>query len=169
MPGFTEKMLVQTREIFSRFPELLLVLIFLPILVLCAAQFGGVHFPVGGQEQFAFNHYIAPTFLGVCLALLVVGVRSFSSALVIGLLSIFSVIAHFNFKAWIPLVNPTLFDDIYWQIDGELGIRHVVVQLRAIISHYIVFDITSLYHLLFVLCFFLLLLLFAHCVVAQMK
>lgn len=63
-----------------------------------------------------------------------------------------TVILHFNFKAWMPIVNPVLYDNLYAKIDSLLPIASTLESISRMLN----LNRTgpTLYHGLFVLMFF---------------
>lgn len=135
-------------------PEVLLILFFLPVLVFGAFWFE-LCFPTLGHISFVLDHYIVPVVLGLLISLLAVGLHSWRDGLKIGMLCSFSVFAHFNFKAWVPLVNPLLFDYELNKIDLYVRIPEFARRLRVSLDVASGLDLGFLYHGLFVFLFFL--------------
>ena len=69
---------------------------------------------------------------------------------------VFSVFVHFNFKEWMPLVNPNLFDTFYYEIDNDCySIITLFFSIRRYIINIIPFNMDFAYHHFFVIFFFL--------------
>lgn len=144
--------------ISSRFlvdnPEILLIVIFVPVFIFGSLAFG-LCLPELGQVSFVLNHYVVPVIIGFLLSLLVVGLQSWKVGLMVGLLCVFSILAHFNFKAWIPLVNPRLYDDSLYRLDVLLRVPDFTGRISMFLDELTGFDVDFLYHGLFVFLFFL--------------
>ena len=90
-----------------------------------------ISLPDAGAMHFIQTHYFAPLELAVGLQVAAVGWMfwrtrrgTLCAPLVTSGLLAFTVVAvflHFNFKAWMPLANPVLFDRLYASIDRAIA------------------------------------------------
>jgi hypothetical protein len=131
------------------------ILIGLPINVLDAGSF-----------DFIERHYFRPIFIACLLQIFVVFImwilksnkKRYDPFLTLKLLYFmaFSVFLHFNFKAWMPLVNSHLYDAYYNEIDQHLWlILQFFMNIRQFIANLAPFNLDFLYHHLFVAMFFI--------------
>lgn len=114
---------------------------------------------------FVQTHYLAPIELAALLqAGLVLALRRrrlghpiASPGLTLTLLAVTAcvVFLHFNFKAWMPLVNPLVFDPSFARIDGALSpLVDAMRRLRALATDLSPVSLDPAYHLGFVALFF---------------
>jgi hypothetical protein len=127
----------------------------------------GLPLNIPGKNDLYFIqvHYFGPIMLAAVLQIVATGVtvifktRSYEGDpyLMLKLIPVLVVATflHFNFKSWMPLVNPYLFDNEYQQIDRSLSfIVDLFVGTRQFISSYSPTNLDHTYHLFFVGMFF---------------
>jgi hypothetical protein len=112
------------------------------------------------------KHYFGPILVAVVLQFFVLrfarrraGAIDGRSTAMLLLLTVGSVFLHMNFKAWMPLVHPRLYDAELLRTDRALGsFVSDVIFLRRTLSRVLFMswrvDIDPLYHSLFVVMFF---------------
>lgn len=136
-------------------------------LLFTAVFFGGLLFglplnlPDARSLRFVEYHYFAPVLLAFALQLPVVwfsGRRNQGDPFLLLKLVPFLVLAillHFNFKAWMPLVNGRSYDEAFQAVD-ELFWPVVAAfsWLRGAIADILPWNLNRAYHSLFVLMFF---------------
>lgn len=112
-----------------------------------------------------FYHYLLPLIYALMIQILIIVLRHLLKKptkykrgdllIILGYIPLIfvTVILHFNFKAWMPLVNPVLFDNLYAKIDSLVPIASTLESLSVLLH----LNTTgpALYHGLFVLMFFL--------------
>jgi len=148
-------------------PSELLFTAFMVAITLCLSVIFGLPIvvPTSGTAAFVGIHYLFPVlgvFVWATIALL--GQRRNLSGTLFLALPCYAVVllAHFNIKLWLPLVNPARFDAFYWAIDQKLGwlvtacmdIRHALAfvlpldQNFYMISFIVLFYVSFCYHAL---------------------
>lgn len=124
-----------------------------------------LNFPGPASFQFVERHYFRPLWIAFLLQLAIaVFCRSLRKEatrqdivllLKLQLFVIFTVFVHFNFKAWMPLVNPRFYDPLYHRLDLSvptvLALLHVV---RFFVAERLPFSLDFAYHHFFMLFFF---------------
>lgn len=111
-----------------------------------------------------FNHYVVPLLIAFILQVAVLAIMKLTRKSFFGLTAnnifitslyipfiIIVVFLHFNFKSWMPLINPNTYDTVYYSIDKLLPFANWLKSL----GYYLDFGgiASSLYHCLFVLMF----------------
>lgn len=115
---------------------------------------------------FIENHYFRPlliTFLLQVFIILFPKIFKYTNRRIEPFLTIkllyfmaFSVFLHFNFKAWMPLVNPHLFDEFYYKVDLYLWpVLQLFMSIRFFVTSLAPFNLDFLYHHLFIAMFFI--------------
>jgi hypothetical protein len=135
--------------------------------VWAAGIFAGlpVNLPDGGSLRFVQRHYFSPLFLAggvqlgvACLAAFCNARRKESDPFLMFKLLPFMVLVlflHFNFKAWMPLVNATLHDDLYQRIDVAFApVVSAFLAVRQWVASHVPWNVDPAYHTLFVGMFF---------------
>jgi membrane-associated phospholipid phosphatase len=136
-------------------PEIFSMLIFATFFLVGYLHTKEICLPSASGRDFVFNHYISPVLAGIAVMALLVGRKSWRTAGIIIVFCLFSVFAHFNFKTWAPVINPTLHDPFLHHFDVIIGVEKLK---NLIISRFGIefLEISQLlYHALFVTCFFL--------------
>jgi hypothetical protein len=124
------------------------------------------NFPDARGLRLAQRHYFGPLLLAAVLQLgvSVVAVRrnlrrgQTDPFVMLRLLPfmLLVLLLHFNFKAWMPLVNGRLYDDAYQGIDLRLApVVDSFLAARTFVAAHAPFNVNPLYHGLFVGMFFL--------------
>jgi hypothetical protein len=102
-------------------PELMLALGFFLITVILGHSFGlQLVFPSSDALQFTGMSYFVPLSMILALGLFMkVTKRTMQLAyyLIVALAYVMILVAHFNVKLWMSIVNPRLWDAFYWQTD----------------------------------------------------
>ncbi len=102
-------------------PELVLAIAFLLIALLLASLFDfEFAVPSGGALEFTGMSYAVPLSLMLVLGLFLIVMKQTKRLLyyvTVGLAYGAILIAHFNVKMWMSLINPVLWDDFYWRTD----------------------------------------------------
>jgi membrane-associated phospholipid phosphatase len=107
--------------IFAPLPELVLAALFLATGLVLSWRLG-LAFSFPGSEALAFTgmSYAVPLSLIAALALALVLARQtmrlvyyVAAALAYGMI----LVTHFNIKLWMSVINPALWDGLYWQTD----------------------------------------------------
>jgi hypothetical protein len=125
-----------------------------------------INYPDMGSFYFVERHYFRPILIALLLQIIVVFIiglfkgdkRRHEPFLTLKLLYFmaFSVFLHFNFKAWMPLVNSHLYDAFYNRIDQHLWLLlQLFIDIRQFIASQAPFNLDFLYHHLFVAMFFI--------------
>jgi hypothetical protein len=153
---------------YARIPvELLLLLPFGALWCFGIALGLPVNLPDAPGLSMVEKHYFGPILVAAFIQLLVLriarrNVGSFDGrgAALLLLLTVCSVFLHMNFKAWMPLVHPRLYDAELLQTDRALGsFVSDVIFLRRTLSRVMFMswrvNIDPLYHSLFVAMFFI--------------
>lgn len=151
----------------ARYPvELLLLLPFGAVWCIGLACGLPANWPDAPGLSMVEKHYFGPILFAALLELLVLRLARRKSAsldrrttALLLLLTVCSVFLHMNFKAWMPLVHPHLYDAELLRTDRALGsFVSDVVFLRRTLARVVFmawrFDIDPLYHSLFVAMFF---------------
>lgn len=141
--------------------ELRIALMFTLVFLFGLAQGYPINVPDAASVQFAQYHFFAPLLLAFALQLplfwLTARKRDGDPLLLIKALPFVAlvILLHFNFKAWMPLVNRTSYDAFYQTLD-ELWwpIVAAFCWLREAIQSVIPFDLDGAYHGMFVGMFF---------------
>jgi hypothetical protein len=153
------------RTIYQR-PEVILVAPFLVIFAAGLASGLPLLLPDGGSLTLIERHYFRP----LLLVLLALGLAIFTAQKIrpmperltglawsLGTVST-SLLLHFNFKAWMPLVNPVLFDKKLAATDDLFGsLVPRLIQFRHALSLHASgwgLNVDLAYHQLFLLLFF---------------
>lgn len=138
---------------FIKEPEIVLVLIFLPLLI--EGRFFAEQFVVPGKggSIFAFNHYLFPILVSMGVLAVILGRLDRKGTALMGLLCVFTIFAHFNFKSW-SILSGRNYDRQLHLIDSSLGINSLSLSVRTFIANHIGFNVDFLYHDLFVFLFF---------------
>lgn len=115
-------------------------------------------FPSAHSAAFIGVHYLYPL-IGVALlgiAMFVVGKRDVAISFSIALPCYASILfAYFNIKLWIPHINPTLHDDLYWRTDQMMRpLIDACMYIRANVFGFIPFE-TSFYMTSFICLFYI--------------
>lgn len=157
----------QTLAYFRRSPEVSILALFTAIWALGILV---LRMPVNAPDLHSFMfvtmHYFAPiTFacvfqMLVALFMLIFRRRreNYDPWLALKLIPFIMAVVflHFNFKAWMPLINPHSFDHRYIAIDQALA---PVLRLFVAVRHWAAVtspvDVDGLYHLLFIGVFFI--------------
>ena len=102
-------------------PELVLALGFLLIAALLAAAFDlDFVVPSGSALEFTGMSYAVPLSLIAVLGLFLVltkQARRLAYYAAAGMAYGIILVAHFNIKMWVGLINPVVWDDVYWKTD----------------------------------------------------
>jgi len=102
-------------------PELVLALGFLLIAALLAAAFDlDFVVPSGSALEFTGMSYAVPLSLIAVLGLFLVltkQARRLAYYAAAGMAYGIILVAHFNIKMWMGLINPVVWDDVYWKTD----------------------------------------------------
>lgn len=120
-----------------------------------------ISLPDAASYRFAQYHYFAPLIMAFALQLPVLWVSArrhqADPFLLIKLLPFLAlvILLHFNFKAWMPLVNPSSYDEVFQRLDDLLWpLVATFCLLRQTIEHILPVDPNNAYHALFVGMFF---------------
>jgi hypothetical protein len=132
---------------------------------LAGLLFFPINLPDRGAFVFAQDHYFAGFEIAVAVQLAGVGwiawrrrtVSIRAPALTLGLLATTAsaLFLHFNFKAWMPFVNPEVYDPGFARLDGAVApVIHFIKVIRAWLAAIAPVDVNPLYHRAFVAMFF---------------
>jgi len=120
-----------------------------------------VNVPDAGSLGFVLKHYFSPLFVAFALqvpvAYLAAKNKKADPLLMLKLLPFMMLVVffHFNFKAWMPLVNPALYDQTYQEIDELLWpVVGGLMAIRSAIAARLPVNADDFYHGLFVAMFF---------------
>jgi hypothetical protein len=139
---------------FLRQPEIVLILIFLPFLVIGRLVTGQFVYPSFHSSVFLFQHYVFPVIAAIAVMHLLLKRMDGRGAMLILSLCLFSLFVHFNFKSWALLIGRN-YDAFYHGIDLGLGVSSAMIALRRrIMSAGCCGFVDYVYHGLFVLLFF---------------
>lgn len=139
-------------------PEVLIAIAMFAILLIMSAALGlQIVLPSGGSAAFVGVHYIYPL-AGVAilgLVTLAAGNKSVGTKFLIACPCYAVVLfVHFNIKLWIPHINPTLFDEFYYNIDQSLRpVVDLCMWIRIRLSTVIPYS-TNLYMLSYIVLFY---------------
>ncbi len=139
-------------------PEIYIAVSFIVLMFVVSFIFKlPVIIPSGERARFVGIHYIYPL-IGVALLgvlMLLFGKRAIAIRFLTAMPCYVVVLfAHFNFKLWIPHINPMLFDDLYWYIDTKLQfIVDFFYFFRLSIFGFVPFEANS-YMILFIILFY---------------
>lgn len=151
----------------STFPIEVRVAAFFGLLWVAGVLFGlPVNLPDYKGFLFVERHYFRPVWTAFLLQLLLLYITQFRRVnykpenpfLLVKLLPfiVFSVFLHFNFKAWMPLVNPHQFDGLYNSTDSFLSrLLQIFLTIRQFIASHAPLNLDFMYHHLFVVMFFI--------------
>lgn len=121
-----------------------------------------VNLPDADSWAFVQTHYFSPLLLACAIQvslLYLTGKRAGNDPLLMLKLLPFVVLViflHFNFKAWMPLVNPYSYDEHYQRLDDwAWPLRDGFLSIRQAIADKVTVDMNHAYHGLFVALFFL--------------
>ena len=121
-----------------------------------------INWPDSASFRFVQKHYFSPLLgaFGLQMALPFLMNRGASSDrwLMLKLLPFVMIVVllHFNFKAWMPLVNPRSFDEAFHSLDQWLEpVKQTFVALRTWIAERVAINVDHAYHGLFVAMFFI--------------
>ena len=148
-------------------PELLIAAPFVVIFVAGLARGLPLNAPDGSSVLFVERHYFRPLIAAVVLQALVLMLPSQAGrsrldgktiAWLVGLVAV-TLVVHFNFKAWMPLVHGRLFDLELGRSDMVFGglVPWLIAVRRAIAgacAAHLGLDVDPLYHFAFVAMFF---------------
>lgn len=153
-------------KIFHKYFEVIILLVFSLFWVI-AIRFGNLPLILPDKDslRFILNHYIMPLIYAILIQIIILAFRVVrkeqikyerSQILITFCYLPFilsTVVLHFNFKSWMPFINPTLFDNMYLNIDKVLPMAKFLEWISAILN----LNSTGpdLYHGIFVLMFFL--------------
>jgi hypothetical protein len=136
-------------------------LIFTAVFVIGLIAGLPINVPDGPSLHFAQYHYFAPLLIAFLFQLPVFWVASRKQDgdpfLLIRALPFVALVifVHFNFKAWMPLVNGTSFDAVHQRVDESLWpVVAAFSWLRETIAGVLPFEVDRAYHSLFVGMFF---------------
>ena len=113
--------------------------------------------PSGGRAAFVGIHYIYPL-IGVALLgvlTFVAGKREIATSFVVALPCYIAILfAHFNIKLWIPHINPTNYDLLYWKTDNMVRpIVDICIYIREHLLFFIPYE-SNFYMLAFIALFY---------------
>jgi hypothetical protein len=142
------------------------VLIFAALVWLAGLAAGiPANWPTTGSLKFVSRHYFGPVALAAFYQLaftLALGLRNARARrldpfLMLKLLPfvVLATFLHFNFKAWMPFVNPSLYDEAYHRMDmAVLPLLEAFLAARRFIAEVLPINVNPGYHHLFVGMFF---------------
>jgi hypothetical protein len=156
-------------ELLSNLPIEIKVIAFFGLLWATGVLLGlPINYPDMDNFNFVEKHYFRPILMAFILQVSVIFIsgifkfkgnkKRYEPFLTLKLLYFmgFSVFLHFNFKAWMPLVNSHLYDAYYDKIDQHLWILlQLFINIRQFIANLAPFNLDFLYHHLFVAMFFI--------------
>lgn len=134
-------------------------------LWLAGLLFFPVNLPDRHAIRFVHTHFFAPLEIAVALQLLAAGAiawrrRALSLAAPASTLGLLAATAaalflHFNFKAWMPFVNPFVYDAGFAKLDQAFSpIVDSLKHVRGLVASSLPMDVDPLYHQSFVALFF---------------
>lgn len=123
------------------------------------------YLPGPGAARLIWSHYLGPLVLALPLSLLVLllGTGFITSSLPTRMFRLFRLLVafflivylHFNFKLWAPLINPSRYDRLFFDLDLRLAaVLEIFQSTNDFFSRFIPAEING-YHELFVAMFFL--------------
>jgi hypothetical protein len=120
-------------------PEVTFTVAFLFLMVAVSAALGlPISYPTAGSASFVGIHYLYPLIgVGVWGAFAFLGQRRSLARVFLIALPCYALVllAHFNFKLWLPHLNPRLYDAVYWQTDLELrAVVDACIQIRTLLD-----------------------------------
>lgn len=139
------------------FPELLLAFAFLATAMVLAWYFALPFVtPAGDALEFTGMSYGVPLSLIAALGLYLVVTKQTARLVYYSLAAIaygVIIIAHFNVKLWMSLINPVLWDDAYWStdqavrplVDAAFAVHNVVENATAFGDHMYLFAFLAMF------------------------
>lgn len=158
--GREPKLLPDLRELNVP-PELVIAGGFLALTLAVSIIFGlPVSLPNGDRAAFVGIHYLVPLAgIALCAAVLFAFRRDLLSATLFVALPAYAVVllCHFNLKLWIPHINPSLWDGLYWQTDQALRplveacfwLRRAIAPIVPLDSNFYMTSFIALFYLSF--------------------
>lgn len=142
--------------------EIKIITIFFLVWMVFVSLGKPINVPDATSLSFTERHYFRPIILAFIVQLIAgtIGARSRHKKTVpifayLGIFIFLTVFLHFNFKAWMPLINERLFDEYYYNIDKNFSwLIEGMYSVRKFIAEISKFNVDFLYHYLFVLMFF---------------
>jgi hypothetical protein len=150
------------RSLWRRLPvEAKFAVVFSCIFLVGVAAGLPINLPDGPSLVFVQKHYFAPLLMALGLQVVVAyfsGRRHQGDPYLLVKLAPFvalTIFLHFNFKAWMPLINPFCFDPFYQHVDDVFEpVLNALLWTRATIGDLSPVNLDSGYHTLFVGMFF---------------
>lgn len=142
-------------------PEVTFTLAFLILLLAVSAALGlPISYPSVGSASFVGIHYLYPMAgVGIWGAFAFLGQRrSLARVFLIALPCYAAVLfAHFNFKLWLPHINPNLYDGFYWEtdqfmrplVDACMLIRGFIDPIIPVDGNFYMFGFIALFYISF--------------------
>jgi hypothetical protein len=142
-------------------PEVWFTAGFVGIVLMLSSLFGlPLNMLSGGQAAFVGLHYLYPL-LGVALwgVIASFGQRKHLAKTFLVALPCYAIVlvCHFNLKLWIPHINPTLWDPLYWRVDSALhpvvaacfSIRRAIAPLIPLETNFYLMGFITMFYLSF--------------------
>jgi hypothetical protein len=138
-------------------PELVLAVAFLLVALILANRFDfAFAVPSGGALEFTGMSYAVPLSLMAVLGLFLIVMKQTKRLLyyvTAGLAYGAILITHFNVKMWMSLINPTLWDDVYWKtdqmvrplVDAAFGVHNLVETVLPAGEHLYLFAFLAMF------------------------
>lgn len=116
--------------------------------------------PGGDRAAFVGIHYLYPL-VGIAVwgVFALVGQRRNLAKTFLVALPCYAIVlvCHFNLKLWIPHINPTLWDSLYWRIDLALrpvidacfALRHAIAPVISLESNFYMIAFIAMFYLSF--------------------
>lgn len=159
--GHPDRTVLTVSRLLRQMPEVAFALAMLAATLALGAWNGWpVNLPAGNRAAFVGIHYLYPL-VGVAIwgAFAAIGQRRALARTFFIALPCYAVVlvCHFNIKLWAPLLNPVLWDDIYWRtdawlrplVDGSIALRTALSPMIALDSNFYMIAFIAMFYISF--------------------